>query len=94
MAGAPDEEDVVKSHTVLISGGGIAGTTLAYWLARRGFAPTVVERAAVEGRAAHASTGLPLERRSVVEQMGIMPRLRDAATSATRLTSSTAPVDG
>lgn len=31
--------------TVLISGGGIAGSALAHWLRRRGFAPTVVERA-------------------------------------------------
>lgn len=74
-----------ESHTVLICGGGIAGTTLAYWLARRGFAPTVVERAADL-----RSSGSPVDVRGpaldVVEQMGIMPRLRDAATSATRLT--------
>lgn len=31
--------------TVLISGAGIAGTALAYWLRRRGLIPTVVERA-------------------------------------------------
>jgi len=30
---------------VLISGAGIAGPTLAYWLARYGFTPTIVERA-------------------------------------------------
>ena len=30
---------------VLISGAGIAGSTLAYWLARYGFEPTIVERA-------------------------------------------------
>jgi 2-polyprenyl-6-methoxyphenol hydroxylase-like FAD-dependent oxidoreductase len=30
---------------VLISGVGIAGPTLAYWLARHGFKPTIVERA-------------------------------------------------
>ena len=30
---------------VLISGAGIAGPTLAYWLARYGFEPTIVERA-------------------------------------------------
>jgi len=32
--------------TVLISGAGVAGPTVAYWLARHGFCPTVVERAA------------------------------------------------
>src|ERR1700738_2952734 len=35
----------MRQQTVLISGGGIAGSTLAYWLARHGFRPTVVERA-------------------------------------------------
>src|SRR5271166_3805671 len=30
---------------VLICGAGIAGPTLAYWLARYGFEPTIVERA-------------------------------------------------
>src|SRR5262245_1044375 len=32
-------------RTVLICGAGVAGPTLAYWLARAGFRPTVVERA-------------------------------------------------
>lgn len=32
-------------RTVLIAGAGIAGPTLAYWLHRAGFAPTIVERA-------------------------------------------------
>jgi 2-polyprenyl-6-methoxyphenol hydroxylase-like FAD-dependent oxidoreductase len=36
---------VQRTHTVLISGAGIAGPALAYWLARYGFHPTVVERA-------------------------------------------------
>jgi len=31
---------------VLISGAGIAGPTLAYWLAHYGFQPTIVESAA------------------------------------------------
>ncbi|WKX71340.1 FAD-dependent monooxygenase [Streptomyces sp. XD-27] len=31
--------------TVLVSGASVAGLTLAYWLRRNGFAPTVVERA-------------------------------------------------
>ncbi|TDD84648.1 FAD-dependent oxidoreductase [Actinomadura darangshiensis] len=34
------------SRKVLISGAGIAGVTLAYWLTRHGFSVTVVERAA------------------------------------------------
>ncbi|WP_327416112.1 FAD-dependent monooxygenase [Streptomyces sp. NBC_01233] len=35
----------MTNATVLISGAGIAGTALAYWLRRHGFKPTVVERA-------------------------------------------------
>jgi 2-polyprenyl-6-methoxyphenol hydroxylase-like FAD-dependent oxidoreductase len=31
-------------QTVLISGAGVAGPALAFWLRRRGFIPTVVER--------------------------------------------------
>lgn len=36
----------IRNRNVLISGGGAAGPVLAYWLARHGFAPTVVERGA------------------------------------------------
>ena len=35
----------MRAKTVVISGAGIAGPTLAYWLADRGFEPTLVERA-------------------------------------------------
>jgi 2-polyprenyl-6-methoxyphenol hydroxylase-like FAD-dependent oxidoreductase len=35
----------VNNRRVLISGVGIAGPTLAYWLVQHGFAPTLVERA-------------------------------------------------
>jgi 2-polyprenyl-6-methoxyphenol hydroxylase-like FAD-dependent oxidoreductase len=35
----------MKNREVLISGAGLAGPALAYWLSRYGFRPTVVERA-------------------------------------------------
>lgn len=74
----------MTSRSVLISGAGIAGPTLAYWLARRGFKPTVVERS--QGP---RSSGNPVDVRGpalpVAEGMGIMPRLRDAATQATAM---------
>jgi 2-polyprenyl-6-methoxyphenol hydroxylase-like FAD-dependent oxidoreductase len=35
----------MRHQSVLISGAGIAGPTLAYWLACYGFEPTLVERA-------------------------------------------------
>jgi 2-polyprenyl-6-methoxyphenol hydroxylase-like FAD-dependent oxidoreductase len=34
----------MKNKTVLISGAGIAGLTLAYWLKRHGFIPTLIEK--------------------------------------------------
>ncbi|MFK0258217.1 FAD-dependent monooxygenase [Streptomyces sp. NPDC090445] len=58
-------------HTVLISGGGIAGPVLAYWLRRHGFAPTVVEHAPGPrpGGQAVDIRGVALE---VVERMGLL----------------------
>jgi len=71
--------------TVLISGAGIAGPTLAYWLARAGFRPTVVERAG-----APRSSGSPVDVRgtalAVAERMGVLPDLRAAATAVTGMT--------
>ncbi len=70
--------------TVLISGAGVAGPTLAYWLARNGFEPTVVERSA-----GLRSSGNPVDIRaqalSIVEQMGAVPALRAAATTASAM---------
>jgi heterodisulfide reductase subunit A-like polyferredoxin len=34
----------MRNETVLISGAGIAGPTLAFWLKAAGFQPTLVER--------------------------------------------------
>lgn len=72
----------MSDRTVLISGAGVAGPTLAYWLARQGFRPTVVERA--QGT---RSSGNPVDVRGpavpVAEQMGVMPNLRDAGTQVT-----------
>jgi 2-polyprenyl-6-methoxyphenol hydroxylase-like FAD-dependent oxidoreductase len=71
-------------RSVLISGAGVAGPTLAYWLARRGYRPTVVERSR-----GMRSSGNPVDVRGpalpVAERMGIMPRLRAAATRATAM---------
>ncbi|MEV4415236.1 FAD-dependent monooxygenase [Catellatospora sp. NPDC049609] len=66
-------------RTVLISGAGIAGPALAYWLGRAGFRPTVVEIAAgprtgggaVDFRGAHLT---------VLERMGVLDELRRAQT--------------
>jgi len=62
---------------VLISGAGIAGCTLAFWLARNGHAVTVVERSG-----SLRSSGSPVDVRGaavdVVERMNIAAQLRDA----------------
>lgn len=69
----------MTDRTVLISGASIAGPTLAYWLQRYGFRPTVVERASRlrEG-------GAPVDVRAravdVAERMGILWRIRQART--------------
>jgi 2-polyprenyl-6-methoxyphenol hydroxylase-like FAD-dependent oxidoreductase len=72
----------MEQRTVLVSGAGVAGPTLAYWLAQYGFRVTLVERA--DGQ---RSSGNPVDVRGpavdVAERMGVMPRLREAATSVT-----------
>jgi 2-polyprenyl-6-methoxyphenol hydroxylase-like FAD-dependent oxidoreductase len=69
---------------VLISGAGVAGPTLAYWLAEHGLRPTVVERA--QGL---RSSGNPVDVRGpampVAQGMGIVARLREAATRPTAM---------
>nr|WP_163571719.1 FAD-dependent monooxygenase [Fodinicola feengrottensis] len=64
---------------MLICGGSIAGPTLAYWLHRHGFGPTVVERAPGlrPGGQAIDIRGTALE---VVDRMGILDEARQAAT--------------
>src|SRR4029450_6260025 len=63
---------------VLISGASIAGPTLAFWLARYGFQPTVVERAP---RLRAGGNGVDVRGQAieVAERMGILPQIRAAA---------------
>jgi 2-polyprenyl-6-methoxyphenol hydroxylase-like FAD-dependent oxidoreductase len=74
----------MKQPTALISGAGVAGPTLAHWLARGGWAVTVVERAADL-----RSSGAPVDVRGaaaeVAERMGVMAALRAAATTSTHV---------
>ncbi|GAA0473460.1 oxidoreductase [Actinoplanes capillaceus] len=68
----------------LISGAGVAGPTLAFWLVRHGWQVTLVERAA-----GLRAGGNPVDVRgpavAVAERMGILPRLRAAATHASAM---------
>lgn len=70
--------------SVLISGAGVGGSTLAYWLGHSGFRVTVVERATGQ-----RSSGNPVDVRGpaldVVEAMDIAAELRTAATRVDRL---------
>ena len=60
---------------MLISGGGVAGLTLANWLHRYGFEPVVIEQAAGMRRDGYAidffGTGY-----DVAERMGLIARLQ------------------
>lgn len=73
------------SKTALISGAGVAGSTVAYWLNRHGFEVTVVERAAGQ-----RSSGNPVDVKGpaidVAQQMGIMPQLQAARSQVSQMT--------
>ncbi|HEX3779331.1 MAG TPA: FAD-dependent monooxygenase [Pseudonocardiaceae bacterium] len=66
-----------QNRRVLISGASVAGPVLAYWLARYGFEPTLVEAAD-----APRDGGYPIDVRgqalSVADRMGLLPELRAA----------------
>ncbi|GAA1870199.1 FAD-dependent monooxygenase [Pseudonocardia ailaonensis] len=64
--------------TVLVSGAGIAGPALAYWLHRHGSTVTVVESAPAP-RPGGQTVDLRGAGREVVEQMGLMPAIREVA---------------
>src|SRR5437588_74865 len=68
---------------ILISGAGIAGFTLAYWLKQRGFSPTIVERHpnARGGGYKVDVRGTALE---VMKRMGIYQNLLDANVNLVR----------
>jgi 2-polyprenyl-6-methoxyphenol hydroxylase-like FAD-dependent oxidoreductase len=65
----------MENTKILISGASIAGPALAYWLRRRGFHPTVVERAPALRPGGHA-VDLRGVGRDVAERMGIMAEVR------------------
>ncbi|TDE52782.1 FAD-dependent oxidoreductase [Nonomuraea mesophila] len=70
----------MRNQTILISGGGIAGPALAFWLRRFGFAPTVVERARGirDGGQAVDFRGAALE---VTRRMGLHDAIHRARTA-------------
>lgn len=67
----------MNRKSVLISGAGIAGPTLAYWLLKRGFEPVLLERASHFRHGGYMVDfwGLGYD---VAERMSLIPQLRDA----------------
>lgn len=67
---------IIKNKKILISGGGIGGLALAYWLKKYGFSPVVVE-SAPEFKHIGYLLGLNLQIGQVVaEKMGILEKLK------------------
>ena len=70
----------ITNKNILISGASIAGPTLAYWLKRYGFTPTVIERAP-QLRAGGYPVDVRFEAVQVAKLMGIWPRLQQEKTT-------------
>jgi 2-polyprenyl-6-methoxyphenol hydroxylase-like FAD-dependent oxidoreductase len=68
----------MRNTEILVSGGGIAGTALAYWLRAAGFTVTVVERAPAP-RPGGQTVDLRGAGREVVTRMGLMDQARAVA---------------
>src|SRR5437667_6330622 len=71
---------ISKNTNILISGASIAGPTLAYWLKRYGFTPTVIERTP-QLRAGGDPVDVRFEAGQVARLMGIWPRLQQEQTT-------------
>ncbi|MFI9719542.1 FAD-dependent monooxygenase [Streptomyces sp. NPDC052396] len=71
---------------VLISGAGIAGPALAYWLGRYGFRPTVVEIAPAPREGGQAVDFRGETHLTVLERMGLLPELRRIQTGGSPMT--------
>lgn len=70
----------MKHNNVLISGASVAGPALAWWLARRGFRPVVIERT---GRLRGGGYAVDFRGRihlSVLERMGLLEQVRTRQT--------------
>jgi len=66
----------MQNKKILISGGGIAGLTMAYWLHSHGFQPTVIERAS-EIRTDGYMIDFVGTGWDIANKMGIIPQLQE-----------------
>ncbi|MET0475784.1 MAG: FAD-dependent monooxygenase [Mycobacterium sp.] len=70
---------MITDRTVLVTGAGIAGATVAFWLQRYGFTPTVVERTAAL-RDSGQNVDVRGAGREVLRRMGLEDTVRAAGT--------------
>jgi 2-polyprenyl-6-methoxyphenol hydroxylase-like FAD-dependent oxidoreductase len=85
-----------QNTDILVSGAGVAGPVLAYWLKRYGFDPTVVERAPEIRKAGGHAVDLWGSAVDVVERMGILPEVEAARTqndASSQIRPGRPPVD-
>ena len=67
--------EAMQNQNILISGASVAGPALAWWLARHGFRPTVVERASHLRGGGYAVDFRGPAHLSVLAQMGILDQI-------------------
>src|SRR5690242_18494412 len=72
--------DAMQNQNILISGASVAGPALAWWLARHGFRPTVVERAPQLRGGGYAVDFRGAAHLSVLAKMGILDRIKQQQT--------------
>jgi len=65
-----------RNRDILISGAGIAGPALAFWLSRRGFNPTVVERAPALRSGGQAVDFRGPAQMDLLRRMGVLDEIR------------------
>ncbi|MGG2462975.1 FAD-dependent monooxygenase [Streptomyces sp. RGM 3693] len=75
-----------RPRTVLISGASIAGPALAYWLARYGFRPTVVEVAPALRGGGFAVDFRGAAHLEVLQRMGVLDKIRQRRTAGSPMT--------
>jgi 2-polyprenyl-6-methoxyphenol hydroxylase-like FAD-dependent oxidoreductase len=78
---AMDITPQLKNKNILISGAGVAGPALAYWLHRYGFTPTIVERAPELREGGYAVDFRGRAHLTVLEKMGILADIERAQTN-------------
>jgi 2-polyprenyl-6-methoxyphenol hydroxylase-like FAD-dependent oxidoreductase len=71
---------MAENTDILVSGAGVAGPVLAYWLERYGYNSTVVERAPSVRKAGGHAVDLWGSAVDIVERMGILPEVEAART--------------